>query len=79
MLSRLLIVVLMQRLRLSVRKRWLNGPILNSTPLPLSVPLTVPLVSILSLRVLLSSLLRLIPDQLRPLKVEMFPAPALIR
>ena len=69
----------MLKCRLSVRKSWPNGLIRILTLPPLSVPLTVPLVSILSLRVLLFSLLRLIPDHLRLLKVEMFPAPALIR
>ena len=78
-ISRLLIVVLMLKLRLSVRKIWPNGLITISTPLPLSVPPTPLPVSILSLRVLLFSPLRSIPDQLRPLKAEMFPVRVLIR
>ena len=69
----------MLKLRSSVRKIWPNGLIRNSTLLPLSVPLTVPLVSILSLRVLPFSPLRLILDQLSPLKAEMFPALVLTR
>ena len=73
------IVVLMLKLRPSVRKIWPNGLIRISTLLPLSVPLTLPLVSILSLRVPPFSPLRLIPDQLRPLKAEMFPALVLTR
>ena len=71
--------MLMLRLRLSVRKIWPNGLIRNSTLLLLSVLLTLPLVSILSLRVLPFSPLRLIPDHLRPLKAEMFPVLVLTR
>ena len=63
----------MLKCRPSVRKSWLNGLIPNLIPLLLSVPLTSQLVSILLLRVLLSSLLRLIPDHLSLLKAEMFP------
>ena len=73
------IVVLMLKLRPSVRKIWLNGLITNSILPLLSVPQMSPLVLILLLKVLLFSLLRLIPDQLRPLKVEMFLVPALTR
>lgn len=73
------IVVLMLKLRPSVRKIWLNGLIRILIPLLLSVPLTPLLVSILLLRVLLFSLLRSIPDQLRPLKAEMFPVLVLTR
>ena len=69
----------MPKLKLSVRKSWLNGPMPNSTLPLLSVLLIVPLVLILSLRVLPSSLLRSIPDQLSLLKVEMFPALVLTR
>ena len=73
------IVVLMLKLRPSVRKIWLNGLIRISTLLPLSVLLMPLLALILLLRVLLFSPLRLIPDQLRPLKAEMFPVLVLTR
>ena len=77
--NKLLIVVLMLKCNLIVRRSWPIGPIVITILLLLSVlPTSLP-VLILLLKVLPFSPLRLIPDQLRPLKAEMFPALVLTR